>query len=278
MASDSIGAETRGREDGSWQAQQQTSARARYVSRATVLAVGVACSVPVLLGARATGEHKRGWGTSAGKRTEEATVRRGPLRQSDHLERYMHTGHPLLLQPTPGVATGRAAGEGHCGTQGDGGGLPPQLRGAHRPQLAHRSPVELERGTRGARPSQRPLGSHHDPAGPRTPLQLLRPDPSRAICASPSIASRGAFHGAPHRHRLRRARHVDLVCEPVRRRRPCRCRRPGPRGGREHSVREELRWVDQLLEPIQRGACATTAYKRFEGVRVAVRIRHQPRW
>ncbi len=99
------------------------------------------------------------------------------------------------------------------------------------------------------------------------------------LCAAPADATQTA--GGPaavdaERHRVRRPGHVDLVCQPVRRRQPRVDRRPGPRRRRDHALHQELRRVLQLLEPVQPRTRGAAARERAEGVRVAVRLRHQP--
>ena len=75
---------------------------------------------------------------------------------------------------------------------------------------------------------------------------------------------------------VRRPGHVDLVREQLQRRQRRLDRRPGARRRREHAVHQELRRLEQLLEPVLPAAGRRTARQRAEGVRLAVRLRHQP--
>ena len=50
-------------------------------------------------------------------------------------------------------------------------------------------------------------------------------------------------------------------------------RRAGARGRRDHAVHQELRRLDQLLEPVLAAAGRRTARQRLESVRLAVRVR-----
>ena len=56
--------------------------------------------------------------------------------------------------------------------------------------------------------------------------------------------------GRHRRRRVRRPGHVDLVREQFQRRLAAGDHRPGARGGRDDGVRQELRRLEQLLEPV----------------------------
>ena len=70
---------------------------------------------------------------------------------------------------------------------------------------------------------------------------------------------------------------MDLVPERLRRRQPRLDRRPGPCGRCEHAVRQELRRVDQLLEPVLPRTGGAAARERAERVRLAVCLWHGTR-
>ncbi len=123
----------------------------------------------------------------------------------------------------------------------------------HRPHLAPRTPTHLSAGPDPDGPQQGPLRAHHGAAQPRTPHQLLRADHRRALRPAPTAAAGTAHRPDRHRgqrHGVRRSGHVDLVRQPVRRRQRRRDRRPGACGRRDDGVREELRRIVELLEPV----------------------------
>ena len=195
-------------------------------------------------------------------------------------KRQLHAERPLQRQPAPGhdprdpLAGRQRADAGHDR------GLSPRARGPHRPHLALRASAPHDPGPGVDRPQQGPLGAHHGAAQPRAPHELLRADLGGALRPAPAAAAKVApapVAGAAGGSGVRRPGHVDLVPEPVRRRQPRLDRRPGARGRREHVVRQELRRVEQLLESVQPRNGGRATRERPEGVRLAVRLRDEPR-
>ncbi len=203
-----------------------------------------------------------------------------PQARGEPVRRALRARPQLHLEPPQGLAAWVSGAEGKGPREGARGGVPALAQRHHRLGLAADAhlPVALRAGGEGA--GARPLGAHRGADRRGSPLERGGADHGGAVRAAPA-PSQGPAHAGGRtrgqRHGLRRPGHVDLVRQPLQQRRTAHDRRAGPRRRGDDRVREELRWLLQLLEPVLPRTRAAAARERAEGVRVAVRLRHRPR-
>ncbi len=241
-------------------------------------------------GTSGTGTHSGGQspGTSPGpsKRPTPTKPTAPPQPAVAITGRAVCAGELLLHQATRSLYARLAAAAGTGAEERPSGGFPALVGRAHREQLAERTPALLQAGPRGDGARQRTLGRDRGGVGPGPPVEHVRADQGGDPRAAPARAEApaGARTGAGEHHRDHRGRHgvrgpgaVDLVLERLRRGLRGGDRSAGARGGRHDAVRQELGRLDQLLEPVQQTAGGRSARTGPARVRVAVRVRVEPR-
>ena len=223
-------------------------------------------------GSHATGRSGGHLGEASRRKSNGQGAKKGPPQPAvTIIERALRAGEQLQHKAPRSLHARHAAAAREGPQERSSGGVPALVGGTDRQQLAERPSALLEAGPGGDGAEQRPLRADRGDAGQGAQVEPVRADQSgdaRAAPAGPQATAAPA--PAPtERWRARRAGrrfagpgHVDLVPEPSDGGSVASIVAQAKAAGVGTLFDQELRRLDQLLEPVQQTARGRSCTRR----------------